>query len=207
MLFLSPHTDDVELGAGGTLVKYLENGNEIHWVVFSTADTSLPEHMPRDTLRKEFMDVAKSLGLDEKSYRIFNLEVRYLSQNRQLILDEMIRIRKDLSPDIVIGPSLNDHHQDHQTVANEMLRAYKNTSSILCYELPWNHVEFNTQLFIKLEDSHIEKKIRLLKKYDSQISLERPYFSEEFIRGWAKLRGVQVNAGFAEAFEVIRWIA
>ena len=87
-----------------------------------------------------------------------------------------------------------------------MLRAFKDSASIICYELPWNHIEFKTQLFVKIGEQHLAKKIELLRRYKSQIDLDRPYFSEEYIRGWAKMRGVQVKADFAEAFEVVRWI-
>ncbi len=205
-LFISPHTDDVELGAGATLIKQLEGGNEILWVVFSTAETSLPEDTPKDTLRQEFLDVTRSIGLKENNYKIFDFQVRYLPSHRQEILEEMITMKKEFSPDLIIGPSLNDHHQDHEVVAKEMIRAFKDTSSIICYELPWNHLQFNTQLFVKIDEKHVDKKIDLLKKYESQIKLDRAYFSEEYIRGWARMRGVQVKAEFAEAFEVVRWI-
>jgi LmbE family N-acetylglucosaminyl deacetylase len=162
--------------------------------------------MPKDTLKNEFTDVAHSVGLREKNYRIFDYRVRYLSESRQEILEELVRVKKDFSPDIVIGPSQNDRHQDHQVVANEMVRAVKDCSSIICYELPWNHVRFDTQLFVRLERKHIDKKIELLSKYHSQVSLNKPYFSEEFITGWAKMRGVQVKSEFSEAFEVVRWM-
>lgn len=205
-LFLSPHTDDVELGAGGTLVKFLEEGHEIYWVVFSTAEDSLPPGIPRDALRREFLSVISDLGLKSEQYRILNFRVRHLPEHRQEVLEELVRTRKEYSPDLVIGPSLNDYHQDHQVVAWEMVRAFKNSASIISYELPWNHVRFNTQLFVRLEERHIDRKIALLSHYQSQISLNRPYFSEDFIRGWARTRGVQVRVRYAEAFEVIRWI-
>lgn len=206
VLFISPHTDDVELGAGGTLVRLHEEGHEIFWMVFSTAESSLPPDVPKDTLKKEFISVADSVGLGKDNYSIFDFQVRYLSYHRQEILDEMVKVKKDFTPDLVIAPSLNDHHQDHQIVANEMIRAYKNSSSIICYELPWNHTTFNTQLFFKLNHAHLQKKIQLLSHYESQTRLNRPYFSEDFVSGWAKMRGVQVNSDYAEAFEVIRWM-
>jgi N-acetylglucosamine malate deacetylase 1 len=205
-LFISPHTDDVELGAGGTLIKLHEGGNEILWVVFSTAEGSLPADAPKDTLRLEFIDVARSIGLCEKDYRIFDFKVRYLPDHRQEILEEMVRLRKEYAPDLIVGPSLNDNHQDHEVVAKEMLRAFKDCASIICYELPWNHIRFNTQMFVKIDQRHLDQKIELLKKYHSQLDLGRAYFSEEYIRGWARMRGVQVRSEFAEAFEVIRWI-
>jgi hypothetical protein len=91
-------------------------------------------------------------------------------------------------------------------VAKEMVRAFKNSSSIISYELPWNHTEFDNQLFIKLAGRQIDRKVELLSCYRSQVRLERPYFSSDFIHGWARMRGGQVGAEYAEAFEVIRWI-
>jgi N-acetylglucosamine malate deacetylase 1 len=72
--------------------------------------------------------------------------------------------------------------------------------------LPWNHITFDTNMFVRLNKSHIDKKYELLKYYESQFQIERNYFSQEFIFGLAKVRGTQCNASYAEAFEVIRWI-
>jgi len=206
ILFISPHTDDVELGAGGTLLRLLEENNEILWIVFSTAEDSLPYGLSKDTLKKEFLQVVKETGLKDDQYRIFNFKVRRLHEKRQEILEELVKTNKEFKPNLVIGPSLKDYHQDHQIVANEMVRAFKRDASIICYELPWNHISFDTQLFMILKKEHIERKISLLKNYKSQIALNRDYFSPDFIWGWARMRGLQVNAKYAEAFEVVRWI-
>jgi LmbE family N-acetylglucosaminyl deacetylase len=206
ILLLSPHTDDVELGCGGSIVRFSQEGHKIFWLVFSTADNSLPANLPKGTLKNEFINVAKSLYLDDDSYEVCNFEVRYLHEHRQDVLEKLIKIRNCFSPDLVIGPSLNDFHQDHQIVANEMVRAFKTSASILSYELPWNHIGFDTQLFIKLTEKHIEEKYELLRNYKSQVLKNRPYFSKEFIFGLAKTRGVQCDSKYAEAFEVIRWM-
>jgi N-acetylglucosamine malate deacetylase 1 len=205
VLILSPHTDDAELGCGGTIYKFIKKGSEILWVVFSTAENSLPSHLPRETLKNEFINVSKSFGLKEKNILTFNFQVRKLPEHRQEILEKLVRIRNKFKPTLVIMPSLNDVHQDHQVVANEAIRAFKTTSSIICYELPWNHTTFNTQFFSELTLEEIKKKVTVLKNYKSQIELKRPYFSEKFIFGLGKVRGVQCNSDFAEAFEVIRW--
>lgn len=205
ILFLSPHTDDVELGCGGSMAKFIEQGNEIKWIVFSTAEESLPKQFQPDTLRREFSKVLRSYGLRSSDSVIYQNPVRKLGEHRQEILENLIKIRRDFTPDLVIGPSLNDYHQDHQVVANEMIRAFKTTSGIICYELPWNHVTFNSQLFVNLEKRHIEKKIKALGNYESQVSMGKEYFQKDFIFGIAKMRGVQCGAEFAEAFEVIRW--
>lgn len=206
MLILSPHTDDAELGCGGSIVKFLDEGHKIYWAVFSTAEESLPEGMPKDTLRNEFCSVLGNLGLKEKNCSVYNFQVRSLHKHRQEILDELVRMKDDFDPDMVVGPSLNDLHQDHQVVANEMIRAFKTQSSIICYELPWNHINFMTQLFIKLKKDYIARKCDMLDEYQSQIMKNKLYFSKQFIYGLAKTRGVQCNANFAEAFEVVRWM-
>lgn len=206
ILILSPHTDDAELGCGGSITKFMEEGHNILWVVFSTAEESLPSGLPKDTLKREFLNVINGLNLKEKNYKIFDFKVRNLYRHRQEILDELIIIREEFKPQMVIGPSLNDFHQDHQVVANEMIRAFKTISSIISYELPWNHVTFNTQLFIRLKRKHIIKKYEMLKNYKSQLTKRKMYFSKEFIFGLAKTRGVQCNSEYAEVFEVTRWM-
>lgn len=205
VLILSPHTDDAELGCGGTIIKLLEEGNELFWVVFSTAMESLPDWLHKDTLKNEFINVINELNIQSNNYSIFNFKVRNLHNHRQDILDNLVRIRDQFIPEIVIGPSVNDLHQDHHVVAYEMIRAFKTNASIISYELPWNHVTFNTQCFNTLSKHQIDRKCELLKNYKSQLIRERAYFSNEYIYGLAKTRGIQSNAEYAEAFEVVRW--
>ncbi len=204
ILILSPHTDDAELGCGGSIAKFIKEGKNIFWVAFSTAEESLPANLPKETLANEFKKVTKSLGLLRKNYEIYHFPVRKLTEHRQEVLEELVKIRNSFKPDLVIGPSLNDFHQDHIVVANEMIRAYKSFANIICYELPWNHIQFNTQFFIELSAEFIGKKIKMMNIYKSQFYVKRTYFSKEFIKGLARTRGAQIGLEYAEAFEVIR---
>lgn len=206
ILILSPHTDDAELGCGGSIARMIEEGHELLWIVFSIAEDSLPDDLPKDTLKKEFLQVAKHLGLKERNYMICDFRVRHMDEKRQEILEDLVKIRQSFQPDVVMMPSLNDYHQDHQVISNETIRAFKMHSSIIGYELPWNQVAFNTNLFIRLQKSHIEMKLDLLSHYKSQLQLGRSYFSPEYVYGLAKVRGTQCNSSYAEAFEVVRWI-
>lgn len=130
-------------------------------------------------------------------------EVRDFSTHRQKILDDIHRFRRKFEPDIVFAPSLNDLHQDHKTVAEESRRIFKRTT-MLGFELPWNNISFDTFAFSVLERKHLDKKIQALKCYKSQEHKE--YFQHNFIESLAITRGVQVNATYAEAFEVVRWL-
>lgn len=82
------------------------------------------------------------------------------------------------------------------------MRAFKKNSSIWGYEHPWNNLTFTTDIFVKLEEKQIKKKVEALKAYKSQDF--RTYFDERYIRALAYTRGTQVNFTYAEAFELVR---
>ena len=201
VLDLAPHTDDGELGLGGTIHSLIQQGKEVTYVAFSTAEESVPVGFPKDILKTEVKKATLKLGIKPENLIIYNYQVRKLNYVRQEILEELIRIRKTKAYDLVFIPSLHDIHQDHTTIAQEGVRAIKNTT-ILGYELIWNNMTFNTQCFFRLSKEDIDAKVLALKEYESQG--KRDYLSEEFIYSLAKARGVQVGAPFAEAFEVVR---
>lgn len=203
VLLLAPHTDDAELGCGGTMAKMLENGIEIHVAAFSTARASLPEGSDPDLLRNEFVASMDLFGIPREQLYIYDYEVRKLNYSRQEVLEELVRLRANIAPDMVLVPSGSDLHQDHQVVHNEGLRAFKEVT-VWGYELPWNHISFSAQAFVTLEKRHLDKKWEALKLYESQFVKQRQYFTEEFIYGLAKVRGTQVRSEYAESYEVIR---
>lgn len=201
VLILAPHTDDGELGVGATISYLIEKGKNVVYAAFSTAEQSVPEGFPKDVLKTEVKEATGKLGIKPENVLIYNYEVRKLSYVRQEILEELIRIKNKQYFDLVFMPSLNDIHQDHTTIAQEGVRAFKNTT-LLGYELIWNNLTFNTQCFVKLDERHVDAKINALQEYKSQG--KRNYLSPDFIKSLAKARGVQVGCEYAEAFEVIR---
>ena len=206
ILALSPHTDDVELGCGGTISRLLEEGHSLRWVVFSCATESVPEGMPGDTILNEFKQNVRLLALDAAAVEIMDLPVRRFDEHRQDVLEKLVVIRNSEQPDLVISPSPHDVHQDHEVVYYEAIRAFKSACSIICYELPWNQLRNSSQMFMRLEKRHLDQKMAMLRNYRSQYAKGRNYFSEEFVYGLAAARGVQCNAPLAEAFDVIRWM-
>ena len=203
ILALSPHTDDVELGAGGTIAKWIEAGKEVFYVAFSIAAKSVVKGLPKNILENECKQATKVLGILENRLSIYKFTARDFPKSRQEILELLIDLRDKLQPDLVLLPSLKDTHQDHHTVAEEGIRAFKHTN-ILAYELPWNLFDFEPSLFTILQGRNLDKKVEAIKCYQSQ--KHRNYASEEFLYGLARVRGVQINAQYAEAFEVVRWI-
>ena len=134
---------------------------------------------------------------------MFDYDVRTFGYRRQDILDDLIRLKADIQPDLIFMPTLTDVHQDHKTIAEEGMRAFK-FNSILTYELPWNNFSFQTSSFIHLSEENVQTKVKALQAYQSQA--HRPYSDEDFLRSLARIRGVQIGAKYAEAFELVRWI-
>ncbi len=190
-LVLAPHTDDGEFGCGGTIAKMVEGGTEVFVAAFSACEQSVLKKYPPDVLVGELKRATAKLGVPEKNLFLFDFQVRIFNERRQDILQTIIDLRSKLDPDVVFMPSLDDIHQDHLTVAQEGLRAFKFTT-ILTYEMPWNNLTFSTSSFVVLEEKHIAKKIEALKEYESQS--HRPYSNEEFIRSLARTRGVQIGS-------------
>lgn len=203
ILILAPHTDDGEFGCGASINKWIKEGKEVFYATFSACKQSVLPQFPEDILITEVKEATTTLGIKPENLILFDYEVRTFNYHRQAILDDLIKLRGSINPDLVLMPSKNDIHQDHKTIYDEGLRAFK-FKSILCYEMPWNNLNFNTACFSILTKEHVNKKLEALKKYVSQS--HRPYSDEEFINGLARSRGVQINNNYAEVFEIVRWI-
>lgn len=203
VLVLAPHTDDGEVGCGGTISRYVEEEKEIYYVAFSSARRSLKKGLPEDILEHEVKAATEILGVKSPNLILFDYEVRTFPTYRQEILEDIIKLKSKINPDLVFAPSLNDIHQDHQVIAREALRAFKKVT-ILGYEEPWNNIVFKTRSFVVLEKKHVKKKVDALRCYESQ--KHRAYLDEAFIWGLAHTRGTQVEVPYAEAFEVLRLV-
>ncbi len=203
VLILAPHTDDGEFGCGATIAKLLDNGWEANYVAFSACQESLPQGLPPNTLVKEVRQATLVLGVKPDNLTVLDFPVRRFSERRQDILECMVKMNKDMRPDLVMLPSISDTHQDHQQISQEGFRAFK-TTCMLGYEIPWNNLEFSTTAFTALEKQHVEKKVEAMRCYKSQS--HRRYTTSEFIFGLARTRGTQIGVEYAEAFQAFRWV-
>jgi len=202
VLILGPHPDDGEFSSGGTICKMLESGIDIHYAVFSMCEKSIPKGFAPGSIKNELFEATNFLGIKKENLHLFDYEVRVFPQYRQEILEDLIILRAKLKPDLVMLPSSTDIHQDHKTIYEEGVRAFKN-SCLLGYEMPWNNFTFNSNLFVTLQERHLSKKIETLKFYKTQEG--RSYSSEEYTRSLMKFKAIQIQEELAETFEIIRW--
>ncbi len=204
VLVLAPHTDDGEFGCGGTMARLVEAGCEVRYVAFSIATRSLPAGYAPDTLAREVRAATTELGIPESHLTVHDFDVRTFPERRQEILELRVALWEGDRPDAVLQPSHHDVHQDHQTIAQEGLRAFKRTT-VLGYEIPWNNFEFSYGAYVSLEQRHLEKKVAALERYASQ--QHRRYANAEYVWNLARVHGINVSREYAEVFQVYRVVA
>ena len=209
ILICAAHTDDETIGAGGSIARWVEEGNQVHVLCFSTCYESLPRNyqgLPGPYITEtELGDACEILGC---TFSIHETPVRHFPEHRQSILETLTYYKRNYNPNLVVGPSINDIHQDHKTVAEEMRRCFWRYCNIISYELPWNSARFNPTLFVGLSWDQEEKRDLAIEQYRSQIEKD----SGDVMRiasDHSNCRAIHHAVDgdtYAEAFEVIRWI-
>jgi N-acetylglucosamine malate deacetylase 1 len=202
VLIIAPHPDDAEFGLGGTISKLIADGKEVHLAVLSTCEKSTPIGFTKGVIIDEMYASSQLLGIKSEHIHTYDFEVRDFPAFRQNILETFIKLRDQLKPDLVFVPCSSDIHQDHITVHQEGLRAFKYTC-LLGYEMPWNNFGFTSFVYVKLSQEHLAKKMAALDIYESQ--KQRSYNNVNFVTALAQVRGGQIQQEYAESFELIRF--
>ncbi len=198
-LFISAHPDDTEFGAAGLLRLLIEKGIEVHLAVLSNPVESLPVGTDYQKLIDEQKASAEILGI-KTDIHFYNYPVRKFSYFRQEILEDLIKLRDCIKPDLVITSSENDYHQDHNTLACEAIRAFKQ-STLLGYTHPWNTRKVVGNVFFELSESNLKKKIEAISLFESQS--QRSYSQENVIESLAIEAGIASGFRYAERFELV----
>ena len=197
ILAISPHSDDVELGCGGSISRLMSEGHTVKLWVMSFGNPISGSSLP------EQEEAVRVLGIPY--FWCDNYDCRRFDDRRQDILQKMVYENQKESPDLVFVPNKANIHQDHEVVVNEAVRAFRQ-SCVLGYEMPWGDARpLHMPFFIRLGAGDMIKKCESVACYKSQ--KERSYTSEEFLYSLATVRGAQTgHGGLAEAFEVLRWV-
>ena len=193
VLVLGAHPDD-EMGCAG-LLSMMSSQTRVSVVAFSKCqDLNGPE------LLDEWHDALTGLGVALSE--VVNLPNRRLPEHRAEILKVLDRYRLE-KPELVLCPTTFDAHQDHAAVAAEARRAFKDTT-VLGYELPLNSFNGVLNMFLSISPEAMEAKLAHAAAFRSQ--RHKAYMDPDYIKGLARVRGVQSGAEYAEAYEVIRWV-
>ncbi len=202
ILVLAPHPDDAEFGCGASIHRWSNEGKNVWIATFSACVKSLPKGLESDTLYKEMSKSIAHLKVDSECIKHFDFPVREFPKYRQEILEELIKMRKEIDPGLILIPASFDIHQDHKTIHEEGVRAFKGRK-VLGYELPWNNIQSTIDFHVKVSEENMNAKENAAACYASQS--HRPYTKAGFFKALATIRGVQAGTAYAEGFELIKW--
>jgi len=195
VLALGAHPDDIEIGAGGTLIRLVEErpAIELHWVVLGASPARAVE------ARAGAQAIAGAAG--QLEVVIGDLpDGRFPAHYDQL--KDQVETLKAGRPDLILAPRLEDRHQDHRLLAEVVWHTFRD-HLILEYEIPKYEGDLGSaNLYVPLSDAHLAAKLAALGEFPSQHG--RHWFSDDTFRAVVRLRGVESNApaGWAEAFTV-----
>jgi LmbE family N-acetylglucosaminyl deacetylase len=195
VLLLGAHSDDIEIGCGGTVLELLKArpDAELRWVVFSAAGARGDEARDAACL---FIGQRAETALQLHEFRDGFFPV-HLAE----IKETFEGIARAFQPDVVFTHRREDRHQDHRTLSDLAWNTFRR-AMILEYEIPkWDGDLGIPNFFVPLSTESAGEKVRLLMKaFATQRG--KDWFDEETFRGLARLRGMECRApsGYAEAF-------
>lgn len=194
LLLLGAHSDDIEIGCGGTVLTLLERhpGARVHWVVFSARGERADEAR---AAAKRFLAGAGAAEVTLHTFRDGFFPAEFTA------IKEVFEGLKAVKPDLVLTHRRADHHQDHRTLSELAWNTFR-SHLVLEYEVPKYDPDLgNPNLFVPLEREAAEAKVAaLMAHFGSQRS--RVWFTPDTFLGLMRLRGVQCASptGLAEGF-------
>jgi len=195
ILCLGAHSDDIEIGCGGTILKLLEQYKRasVYWVVFSSDERRAEEARESANM---FLSQAESKSIVIKKFTTSFFP--YVGMDIKLYFE---RLKQEVSPDVVFTHYRNDLHQDHRVISELTWNAFRN-HFVLEYEIPKYDGDFGVpNSFVHLDQPTVGNKINfIMENFRSQ--RDKQWFDEETFRGLARLRGMECRAPerYAEAF-------
>lgn len=198
ILFLGAHPDDIELGCGA-LIHQIAAQTEILSVTLSDNKKNPELH----SVAEEHLRSMQILGVLADHVQFGPFETRRFPHNRQEILEFMIQLNKNFRPEIVFVHTKNDIHQDHSTVTDEALRAFRGVT-VLGFDVIRSSYGFFPNFLVEVTEADVEAKIKALAEYTTYQN--RYYFDAQLTRATLIRHGALAERPFAEGFDILRII-
>ncbi|MCP4142100.1 MAG: hypothetical protein GY755_17795 [Chloroflexi bacterium] len=196
VLFIGAHPDDIELGAGALIHNILPH--------CEVTCVTLSDNQKNPKLKNVLSEHYKSmevLGVPRENVIVEKFETRYLPAHRQEVLEYLLKLRREIKPDIIFVHSEQDIHQDHNTVTQEALRAYRGIT-VLGFDVVRSSHGFFPNYFVEVTEEDVNKKIEALKQYKTYADFY--YFDEALLRATMIRHGALAEKSFAEGFDILR---
>lgn len=207
ILAIGAHLDDIEIAAGGTLAKAIENGHKVKVLIMSKSGYTNKEGKTQrsDELAvKEGLNALHTLGIED--IQILNFPTKDIPFSSDVVNAIDICMSK-YDPDMIFTHHPFDTHQAHEGVAKATIAAARRKNTVFFYEpiqpSGRSYVAFKPILYVDIE-STIEKKIKSLRCHKSEYNKFGAENWVEGVKSRCGFRGYEIGKKYAEAFEVLR---
>ena len=196
VLFLGAHPDDIEIGCGA-LLHHIVNQTEILCVTLSDNQ----KNPDLKNVKWEHYQALAVLGVPEEKIVFGPFTTRVFPDARQEILEYFLQLRRDFKPDLIFVHSKQDIHQDHLTMTEEALRAFRGIT-VLGFDVVRSSYGFFPHFLVEVTEEDVDKKVEALAKYETY--RDRYYFNSEVTRSIMVRHGALAECPFAEGFDILR---
>jgi LmbE family N-acetylglucosaminyl deacetylase len=196
VLFLGAHPDDIELGCGA-LLHNIVTKTEVLCVTLSDNQ----KNPDLQNVKNEHLESMKVLGVPADKIIFGPFATRVFPDSRQEILEYFRQLRGDFKPDLIFTHSRQDVHQDHNTMTDEALRAFRGIT-VLGFDVVRSSHGFFPHFLVEVTEEDVNKKIEALSKYETY--RDRYYFNNELTRSIMVRHGALAERPFAEGFDILR---
>ena len=195
-LFLGAHPDDIELGCGA-LIHHIAGHTELLCVTLSDNQKN---PALKNVVDEHYQSMAV-LGVPTESVVVGQFITRIFQESRQEILEYFLKLRKDFKPEIVFVHSRADVHQDHNTMTEEALRAFRGIT-LLGFDVVRSSYGFFPHFLAEVNEDDVEAKLKALSQYKTYA--DKYYFEQELLRATMVRHGALAERRFAEGFDILR---
>lgn len=196
VLFLGAHPDDIELGCGA-LIHQIVKKTDVLCVTLSDNQ----KNPDLQDVKHEHLKSMQVLGVPEARVIFGPFITRIFQDSRQEILEYFLKLRKDFKPDLIFVHSKQDVHQDHNTMTDEALRAFRGIT-VLGFDVVRSSYGFFPHFLVEVTEDAVNKKIEALAQYRTY--QDRYYFNSELTRSIMVRHGALAEVPFAEGFDILR---
>lgn len=196
VLFLGAHPDDIELGCGA-LLHHIVKVTDVLCVTLSDNQ----KNPDLKNVKDEHIESMKVLGVPTDKVMFGPFNTRVFPEARQDILEYFRKLRKDFQPDLIFTHSKQDVHQDHNTMTDEALRAFRGIT-VLGFDVVRSSHGFFPHFLVEITEKDVNAKIQALAKYETY--RDRYYFNAELTRSIMVRHGALAEKPFAEGFDILR---
>ncbi len=196
--FIGAHPDDIELGAGA-LIAHIAGQTDVRCIALS-------DNQKNPALVNVVAEMYASmavLGVPGQNVTAGQFETRRFPHQRQEILEYLITLNQEFHPEIVFTHTKNDLHQDHATVTEECLRAFRGTT-VLGFDVLRSSYGFFPNFLVEVSEDDANKKVAALAEYKTYAS--KYYFDPQITRATLIRHGALAERPYAEGFDILRVI-